>query len=481
MVYNIKTNYYLTGKDNIIYIIDKENLEITNEIEIEQRVQDIVFYNNKSYIASDRSNTINIIENNEIIDKLYINNNGKIKINEKSKEIYVCNTDTVDIYNLNIEKIETIKGFKAAYKIEFNKDFTEVYILDILNNEIRVYDIDTKKLIKTYKNIGETPIDFFILESKKLIYVLNKGIDGVKFLGKLVTINILTDEIFIIEFPTGSLFKNMDINDSIICISNYGLNRVDILNIDTFEIYKSIKTSLGSPIYVKIDFENLIIISEDKLEKCVLDIIQMENFKIEKSINLYEKNIKIKKIDILYDKKEEKDIKEEIDIKKNNINFNTLINDKVIIKRVLSEYKEEIVFNKIEIGIKNIKVIENINFEKWEIINENTFKKISNENNYMDVRFEFKIPYNLTGFTENNEKVYIKGNIFKNEDIKIFLDNYKIEEIEFTIKSNTDILSEHIISGSYMYTDIISLITIYSVVEEYLSLNSYINLLEKFN
>lgn len=480
-MYNMKTNYYLSGKDNIIYIIDEESLNIIEKVEVEQRLQDIVFYSNKVYVASDRSNVINIIENNKIVDKLYITNNGKININLKNKEIYICNTDRIDIYNLNIEIIETIKGFRAAYKIEFNEDFSKIYILDILSNEIKVYDIDTKKLVKVYKDIGETPIDFFVLENKNLIYILNKGIDGIKFLGEVVVINIFTEEIIKIEFPKGSLFKNMDLNDEYICISNYGLNRIDIININNLKAYGNIKATLDIPIYAKIDGENLIVISEDNLQGCVLDIIKIDRMKIEKSLNLYEKNIKAKKIDILMGKKELQSINNKEIKQKKYINSNEIINDKIIIKRVFSEFKEEIVFNKVKMEIKNIKIIESVEFERWEIIKENTFKNASNEEKYADIRFEFKIPYNIIGFTENNEKVYIKGSILKSENIKVFLDNYKIEEIDFSIKSNTNMLAEPIISESYMYADIISVIAVYTVIEEYLSLNSYISLLEKSN
>lgn len=479
MMYNIKTNYYLTGKDNIIYIIDKEKLEVIDKVEVDQRLQDIVLYNKKLYAASDRSNTINIIENNKIIDKLYINNNGKININSNTKEIYICNTDCIDIYNLNIEKVKTLKGFRAAYKIEFNKEFTKVYILDILNNEIKVYDVENKNLLKTYKKIGETPIDFFISENENLIYILNKGIDGVKFLGKLFIINILNEEINIIEFPVGSLLNNMEINNKYMYISNYGLKSIDIIDINTLKIVGNIKPTLDIPIYLKRDNESLIVISEDSLGRCVLDIIKIENMKIEKSLNLHEKNIKAKKLEILYEKNELSKIEKEQTEEDKYIDSNKIINDKIIINRVISECKKNIIFNKVEIEIKNLKIIENIEFEKWEIIKDETFKKNSNEKNCIDIKFKFKIPYNIIGFTEKNEKRYIKGSISKVESIRIFLDNYKIEDIEFSIKSNTKILSEPLISEDYMYIDIISIITIYGIIEDYLSLNSYIKLVDK--
>lgn len=476
---NVESNYYLIGKDNNIYFINKENLDVIDKIEVEERLQNIIFYNNKLYLTSDKNNIINIIENNKIIDKVYINNNGEINIDLKTKEIYICNTETIDIYNLKIEKIETIKGFKAAYKIKFNKEFSKLYVLDILDNKIKVYNTKTKKLIKTYKDIGETPIDFYIFDNANLIYVLNKGVEGIKLLGKLVTINTLNDEMDIFRFSTGSLFNNMEANNKFIFISNYGLNRIDIIDIKEMKIYKSIKATLDMPVYIKLDGENLIVISEDNLKRCVLDIISLDNMKIEKSFNLYEKNIQAKKICVLNKNNIVENNKKYIE--ENNITSKNIINDKVIIKRVISEYKREIVFNKLEMKVTEINNVENIEFEKWEIIKDKTFKKISDEEKYVDIKFEFKIPYNIVCTTKNNEKKYIKGSLLKSESIKVFLDNYKLEEVDFTIKSNTKILSKPIVSENYIYIDIISIITVYGSVEEYLSLNSYISLLEKLN
>lgn len=476
---NVESNYYLIGKDNNIYFINKENLDVIDKIEVEERLQNIIFYNNKLYLTSDKNNIINIIENNKIIDKVYINNNGEINIDLKTKEIYICNTETIDIYNLKIEKIETIKGFKAAYKIKFNKEFSKLYVLDVLDNKIKVYNTKTKKLIKTYKDIGETPIDFYIFDNANLIYVLNKGVDGIKLLGKLVTINTLNDEMDIFRFSTGSLFNNMEANNKFIFISNYGLNRIDIIDIKEMKIYKSIKATLDMPVYIKLDGENLIVISEDNLKRCVLDIISLDNMKIEKSFNLYEKNIQAKKICVLNKNNIVENNKKYIE--ENNITSKNIINDKVIIKRVISEYKREIVFNKLEMKVTEINNVENIEFEKWEIIKDKTFKKISDEEKYVDIKFEFKIPYNIVCTTKNNEKKYIKGSLLKSESIKVFLDNYKLEEVDFTIKSNTKILSKPIVSENYIYIDIISIITVYGSVEEYLSLNSYISLLEKLN
>lgn len=476
---NVESNYYLIGNDNNIYFINKENLDVIDKIEVEERLKNIIFYNNKLYLTSDKNNIINIIENNEIIDKVYINNNGEINIDLKTKEIYICNTETIDIYNLKIEKIDTIKGFKAAYKIKFNKEFSKLYVLDVLDNKIKVYNTKTKKLIKTYKDIGETPIDFYIFDNANLIYVLNKGVEGIKFLGKLVTINTSNDEIDIFEFSTGSLFNNMDANNKFIFISNYGLNRIDIIDTKEMKIYKSIKSTLDMPVYIKLDGENLIVISEDNLKRCVLDIISLDNMKIEKSFNLYEKNIQAKKICVLNKNNIVENNKKYIE--ENNISSKNIINDKVIIKRVISEYKREIVFNKLEMKVTEINNVENIEFERWEIIKDKTFKKISDEEKYVDIKFEFKIPYNIVCTTENNEKKYIKGSLLKSESIKVFLDNYKLEEVDFTIKSNTKILSKPIVSENYMHIDIISIITVYGSVEEYLSLNSYISLLEKSN
>lgn len=485
---NIKSNYYLIGKDNKIYFIDKESLKVIEKIEVEERLKDMFFYDNRLYLVSDINNVINIIEDNKIIDKRYINNNGEINIDLKTKEIYICNTEIIDIYNLKMEKINTIKGFKAAYKIRFDKDFTKVYILDILDNKIKIYSTKTKKLIKTYKDIGETPIDFFIIEKYNLIYILNKGVDGVKFSGKLVGINILDDEANILEFSNGSLFSNMKSNDEFIFICNYGLNRVDVIDIKSMKIYKSIKTTFDIPLYIKLDNENLIAVSEDSLKRCVLDIINLNNMKIEKSLNLYEENIQAKKIYILDENNIIENInkvnidKESYEKKKyidhnSNIEIKNIINDKVIIKRVVSEYKGEINFDNLQIKVKGIDKVQNIEFERLEIIKDKTFKKISDEEKYIDVKFEFKIPYNIVCFTKNNEKIYIKGSLLKAENIKMFIGNYKIEDIDFTIKSNAKILSEVIVNENNISMNIIFAINIYGSIEEYLSLNSYIKLL----
>ncbi len=169
-----KMIYYVsnigTGR---VSIIDGDTYRIIKEVEIGPRPQNIVIdEKNNIYIASDRNNKVTLIHDLFNSDKTWnIPNNGNIKVDSNNKKIYACDTEEVCIYNLETsEKIGSLKGFIAANCLELDKSKRRLFVLDILQNEIKVYDTSDFHLINLYKEVGILP-NYIIIEKMRNVSI----------------------------------------------------------------------------------------------------------------------------------------------------------------------------------------------------------------------------------------------------------------------------------------------------------------------
>jgi DNA-binding beta-propeller fold protein YncE len=276
---NINRIYYVSNLNTCrVSIIDGNNKSITKEIEIGSRPQDIIVdENNRVFIASDRNNKVTVIEdlfnNIKILD---IHNNGNIDIDAFSEKIYAGNTEEIGIYNLNTgEKINSIKGFIAADRLKIDKSGKRLFVLDILQKMIKVYDTEKFNLINLYKDVGVAPVDFLLGEDEKYIYVADKGTKNKRYKSTILIVDIKTKNTFYIPIQKESVVTSLEHNDVNIYAANIGFKRIDVINIDKKQYSTSIATTLPNIIRIRLSKDKKILcaISCDSNGKSVIDII----------------------------------------------------------------------------------------------------------------------------------------------------------------------------------------------------------------
>ena len=153
-----KSTFYVSNLGtNKISVINGENLSIIDEIKVGPRPFEIALDNkNNIYIATDRNDKVTIIDSvTKDIKTLNIPNNGHVKVDSISQKIFASNIEEVYIYSLKDNRIiNKISGFVAVDSIEISRDGSKLFILDIFQNEVRIYDTESLRLLKIYKNIN---------------------------------------------------------------------------------------------------------------------------------------------------------------------------------------------------------------------------------------------------------------------------------------------------------------------------------------
>lgn len=276
---NINNIYYVSNLNTCrVSIIDGDSKHIIKEIEIGSRPQDIIVdESNRVFIASDRNNKITVVE--DLFNKikiLDIHNNGNIYVDVLSEKIYASNTEEISIYNLNTgEKIISIKGFIAADRLEVDKNGKRLFVLDMLQKMIKVYDTEKFNLINLYKDIGVAPVDFLLGEDEKYIYVADNGTKNKRYKSTILIVDIKTKNTFYIPVQKESVFTSLGHNDINLYAANIGLKRIDVINIEKKQSFSSITTTLPNITKIRLSKDKKILcgISCDNNGKSVIDII----------------------------------------------------------------------------------------------------------------------------------------------------------------------------------------------------------------
>ena len=248
MINSINKNiYYLSsiGLEKVL-VIDGDSMSIISEINVGSRPHEIVVdEKNNVYIATDRNGTITVIDyNTKQNRKLYMPNNGNIKVDFSSKKIYVCNTEAICIYNLITgDFIDNIEGFMAVDSIDIDKRRKRLYALDIFKNNINVYDTENLKLLNIYRDIGDTPNNIFVSDSGKYIYIANKGLSRSGNKGSISILDVEDENISNISFKDGSVISYLEGYSNILYAVNIGLNTIEFIDTINKKIINSIKPS----------------------------------------------------------------------------------------------------------------------------------------------------------------------------------------------------------------------------------------------
>lgn len=472
-----KTIYYISnlGKDNIS-IIDGNSYSLIKDIKIAPRPQDIIVdEDNNLYIASDRKGIVTVIEPSYEVSKVWdMPNNGRIRVDSKSQVIYVCNTEEVCIYSLKTgEKIKTLKGFFIADGLELDKGKKRLFVLDIFQNEIKVYDTLNFTLIKSYKSVGQSPISILIDKFEEYIYIANKEINKVDRFGNISILDINNGDISYIYLEPGSNITSLDQNDRLIYAANKGFGRVEVIDILKRKSIASIKTTLEEVQKIKIEKDEkiLLAISTNKEDKTVIDRIDINNNVIIDTFNFEGKKNNPFDIGIVKEKK--------IEINEDYLLFNEYPKKEckekgvtLLAKKVISTYQEKLILSEVlEQTLKNddeIIEVEDIILKKCEVIEESKNRgKIENRKNYSILTYDFNLPYYISIRKNSVEKHLIKGVIKGTQRASLYIPE-EIEEtgFEILISSVSKLTSTPLIIDKTIKFDISTLISTKVIVEE---------------
>ncbi|VYT89851.1 hypothetical protein [Clostridium tertium] len=482
MINSINKNiYYLSsiGLEKVL-VIDGDSMSIISEINVGSRPHEIVVdEKNNVYIATDRNGTITVIDyNTKQNRKLYMPNNGNIKVDFSSKKIYVCNTEAICIYNLITgDFIDNIEGFMAVDSIDIDKRRKRLYALDIFKNNINVYDTENLKLLNIYRDIGDTPNHIFVSDSGKYIYIANKGLSRSGNKGSISILDVEDENISNISFKDGSVISYLEGYSNILYAVNIGLNTIEFIDTINKKIINSIKPSGGTPQRVKLsrDKDLLLITSKNFNGQGALDIVDLNKGEIIKTFNIDENNTipydigivteGITNEDILIPTIEEKWKGEE--------------GCTILAKKLLSTYNEKIIFQKVLVEVDGNRYkglnIQEATFENCKIKDSTkVFEVIENREDYTTFKFDFNIPYYIKAIAEGGERVVFKGGISGRLKAVLYISNkFSSEDIQITVKSSTSLLKSPNIVDSYIKLDVSTLISVYATTEELINVPVY--------
>jgi DNA-binding beta-propeller fold protein YncE len=471
-----KTIYYVSslGTDKVS-IIDGDNYSIIKELEVGPRPQDIVVDgNNNVYVATDRNDRVTLIDHLYNRSKTWhMPNNGNIKVDSISQKIYVCNTEEICIYSLkNGERLGRVTGFIAADSLELDRDRKRLYILDVFQNEIKVYDTINLQLIRIYKEVGNIPNYIFIGDCKRYLYIANKGINKGEDIGNVSILDLESGSISYVDFPRGSIVTDLDGSENFLYAANNGLNRIEVIDTISKKCIANIKTSLPELQRIKLspDPKILLVTSKNSEGKGVIDKIDVSNNVILDTFTFEQDNSIPYDITI---------------VTENNINEDenfifTSLNDKwgeekgntILAKKVLSTYKEKVIFHQvvIEISLKEDEIlrIDEVIFENCKVIEETKNRKIiDSREKYSVLQYDFYIPYYIKCSNQNEQKYVIKGELKGKQKAVLYISDYTEEDgLEYVVKSVTKLISSPVDSDNLLKFDASSIISTHVIMED---------------
>lgn len=472
-----RTIYYVSNLGTgMLSIIDGDNYKIIKEIEIGPRPQNIIVDEKSNvYVASDRNSKVTLIHDLYDSNKTwYMPNNGNIQVDSITQKIYVCDTEEVCIYSLSSgQRIGCITGFIAADSLELDKDKKRLFVLDILKNEIKVYDTLDFHLIKIYKDVGIAPSCILIGEDGRHVYIGNKGVNKGNYTGNISILDIENGNISCINLQKGANIATLEQSGILLYAANIGLHRIEVIDILKRECKAMIKTTLPEIQRLRLspDKKTLLATSRSNDGKGVIDRINTFSNTIIDTFTFQENNSIPYDIGVVIQSKHE--AKEESYILTDSkCKYKEENQTNIIVKKILSTYQEKIIFSdvSIEVTVKDEESIdiEEIIFQKCEMINETKNRRIlDNRKEYSILQYDFFIPYYVKLKNQLQEIYIIKGELKGTQKATLYIPFYAEQQgVEFVIKSFSKLTSVPMLVNNELKFDVSVLISTNAVVEE---------------
>ncbi|MPW26707.1 hypothetical protein GC105_12995 [Alkalibaculum sp. M08DMB] len=475
--------YYIsnltTGK---VSIIGGDNNKIIKEVDVGSRPQNIIVDENDNvYIAS--NSKVTLIHDLYESDKTWnMPNNGNIQVDATAQKIYVCNTEEVCIYSTTGEKTGCLTGFIAANNIELNMDKKHLFILDVLQCDIKVYDTTNLQLIKRYKDIGVAPKDMIIEPDEKYIYTANKGANRLNRTGNISIIDISTGSVSYIDFKKGTAITALQYRDNYLYAVNTGLNQIEVICVQERKTIANIKTTLPQIQRIKLSPNKKILfaISINNEGKSVVDKIDTNNNKVFETFTLNDNNSVPYDMGVIIQKKTEKEeqLEQDIDIDDKpgalEESNNQIIQEvtTILAKKVLSVYEEEMVFPQVSIQIpsrgQSMINTEEIVFKRCQIIDgTKDIKRMVNNKDYSILKYDFYIPYFIGSKDEYEQRYIMKGTIEGSQKAKLYLPAFAEEKgVQFIINTSTKLTSTPVILDRTLLFDVSVLVSTKAIIDE---------------
>jgi len=472
-----KAIYYVSNLGTgTVSIIDGDSYSIIKDIAIGPRPQNIIVdERNNVYIASDRNSKVTLIHDLYDSDKTWnMPNNGNIQVDSISQKIYVCDTEEVCIYSLRTgKKIGRLTGFVAADILKLDKNKKRLFVLDILQNEIKVYDTSDFHLIKLCKDVGNSPNRILIGEDEKYVYISNKRINKGDYPNNISILDFESGNISYIELQKGSFITDLEQRGILLYAANSGLHRIEVIDIVKRECIAMIRTTLPKlqRLQLSPDKKTLLVTSRSADGKGVIDRIDTSNNIILDTFTFEQNNSIPCDIGVVIQRKlqvqEESLILTDSEDKLREENITT-----ILAKKVLSTYQEKVVFKEVSVKISSeedgLIDIEGIIFQKCEIVNEIKNIKINdNRKEYTRLQYNFYIPYHIQCKDEQEQQYTVEGRLEGTQKATLYIPDYAEQQgIQFVINSFTKLISSPVIINKNLTFTVSVLISTRVIVDE---------------
>ncbi|MBU3114389.1 YncE family protein [Clostridium lacusfryxellense] len=433
-----KIYYYVSNaKAETLTIIDGLCNTILKEIPIGKRPLKLALKDcNTIAVACDIDNIISLVDciSGEVKNTT-IPNNGNLQIDTINKKIYVSNTSEINIYDINLKKLlGSVKGFLAIIDLRLNKDGSMLYVLDILLKELRIYETNSYKLINSFKNLGTNPSYVLVSKDDKTAYISMQH--------KILKIDIALNTFTNLILPKGSIIAEMILSDHILYVANKGLNRIELINIDTYKLYDFILTSTPEPIRLFITDDNTkLLVSNRNQEKFGgIDIIDTKSNCLIGSILMNSQNSQPYDVISLRIPYTYVPPTFTTELQPNNQSIS------IIAKKIFASYNENISFKNININlpkdIDSFYIYNKIEFKSGIVVeNSKSMSRIPRAFGATSIKFIARVYYTIHYFNNNiNSSI----NSFFEKPIDIIIDIPKereLHEFELNIKTVTNFIN----------------------------------------
>lgn len=458
-----KSFYFVSNiRTGTLTIIDGLCNTILKEIAVGKRPYKLAFKdNNTIVVACDLNNTICFVNciSGETKEK-NIPNNGNLQVDIINKKIFVSNTYEVTIYDINLGvSLCIIKGFSAIVDLRLSEDGSKLYVLDTLLKELRIYSTNTYNLIYSFNNLGINPTNILISKDDRIAYISVQN--------NILRIDIDSKKIMDLFLPNGSLISGMILKDNILYASNTGLNRIELISIQSHKAYDFILTSRPQPtrLFITDDNTKLLVTNRSQGTYGGIDIIDLKSKSLIASILMNTMNSQpydVISMSFPYTYAAPVAIT-------NLESDNQLI--RIIAKKIFASYNENVNFPIIDINfpkdINSSYIFEKIEFKPGVIVENSEFRSRSIEA-YGASNFKFVVRVKYTiDYLENNKSSSING--FFETPIDIFLDipkNCELNDFEFNVKTTTKLISNPKILHNVISFGVSTLIELKIIGEE---------------